>query len=119
MQDAGGYRFVYQPVIPGGRVVWKVVNAGRLVHRLTLLPLSDDLPPIDEQLHGEERQALTPFAGVPDRLPGETGTFATDLLPGHRYALICFNQDPDGVSHALKGMNSEFRTTGGQPAPSP
>jgi len=112
MQDVGRYRFEYDPVVPGGRVVFRVVNAGRLVHRLALVPLSEDFPPIDQQLHGSERQAITPFAGVPDRLPGETGTFAADLAPGHRYALICFVEDPDGVSHALKGMSSEFRTNG-------
>lgn len=112
MRDVGGYRIDYNPVIPAGRVVFKVVNAGRLVHRLALLPLPEDFPPIDEQLHGSERQTLTPFAGVPDHLPGETATFAVDLAPAQRYALVCFAEDPDGGSHALMGMNSEFRTTG-------
>lgn len=108
------FRFVYDNPIPAGHVVFEVRNVGKLPHRLSLLPLPEDLPPINEQLKGTERRGLSPFAGVPTRLPGDRGVFAAGLAPGVRYALVCFVVDADGVSHAQKGMSAEFRA-GGQP----
>jgi hypothetical protein len=110
------YRYEHEPSIPAGRVVFRFVNTGVYTHRPSLLPLDEDVPPIDEQLQSSERRIVLPFAGVPDRQPGESGTFAVDLEPGRRYALICFFRDPDGVTHARKGMTSEFRA-GGQVGP--
>lgn len=103
------YHFDYNPAIRSGRVVFRFVNEGQRFHRPALLPLPEDLPPIDVQLRGSKRRSISPFAGVYDRRPGATGTFAVDLVAGRRYALICYARDPDGSSHALKGMASEFR----------
>lgn len=103
------YAFDYNKAIPAGRVVFRAHNAGRLQHYLTLVPLPEDMPPINEQLHGTTRRNLDDFAGITTRLPGGRSSFAVDLVAGHRYALLCFIQDPDGVNHAFKGMNSEFR----------
>ncbi len=103
------YRFDYDPAIPAGRVVFEFFNAGHVEHRPVLLALPEDLPPIDIQLRGTERRGIAPFAGVPAQAPGEAGTFAVDLLPGRRYALICFARGADGEPHFLEGMNSEFR----------
>lgn len=104
------YRFEYKPVIPGGRVLFRVVNAGTHPHRLALVPLADDLPPIDAQLHGPVRESLAPFAGVRVMAPQTADSFAVDLVPGRRYAMVCFVKDPGSTeSHALMGMNSEFR----------
>lgn len=100
--------FGHSPNAPRGRVRMRMENVGRIDHRLVLAPLPEDFPPITQQLSGEERRPITPIAGIPDRAPGETGQFAVDLVPG-RYALICFYVDPDGKSHADKGMASEFR----------
>jgi len=108
------HRFEFDPVIPAGRVVFRMDNAGQAPHRLTLFPLPEDLPPIDVQLRGDQRRLLKPFAGIYDRPPGDTGTFAVDLAPGQRYAMICSLRDEDGQPHYLKGMASEFRTP---PAP--
>jgi hypothetical protein len=99
----------YDHAIPAGRVVFRFVNVGEEKHRPSLLPLPEDVPPIGEQLRGSERRAAVPFAGIREVEPGESGTFAVDLSPGQRYALICFAIAPDGESHALKGMSSEFR----------
>lgn len=104
------YRLIYRSsAIPAGRVVFRVVNDGRVMHELTLLRLPRDLPPINKQLHGHKRRILPPFAGVPDLQPGQADTFAVDLTAGQRYALICFDIAPDGQSDALNGMASEFR----------
>lgn len=103
------YGFRYDPHIPAGRVVFRFVNGGRLEHRPALLPLGEQLPPIAEQVRGTRRAAVTPFAGIPLRWPRQTGTFAVDLARGQRYAVLCFVREPDGTSHALKGMASEFR----------
>jgi len=101
------YRFDHGP-IPRGRVVFHVVNRGHVAHRMSVVPLPEDLPPIEVQLHGDDRRALSTLAAVPDTQPGDSAEVAVDLGPG-RYALICFITDPDGQSHALKGMASEFR----------
>jgi hypothetical protein len=104
------YHFDYNSSIPAGPAVFNVVNTGRIPHQMSLIRLDEDVPPIDVQLHGPNRRIVTPFAGVPLRNPGQDGTFAVNLVQGQRYAVICFLSDPwDGQSHALKGMNSEFR----------
>ena len=104
------YGFEYNPEVPSGRVVFRLVNAGRLAHQPDLIPLIEALPPIDQQVRGQERAVVTPFAGVRARQPGQVGTFAVDLEPGQRYAFVCFARDPDDdQSHALQGMTTEFR----------
>ncbi len=107
------YSFDYDQQVPSGRVVFRFVNDGDVAHQPDVVPLPDDLPPIDEQLRGDARAVVFPLAGVPTRDPGETGTFAVDLAPGARYAIICFARNRDGASHALLGMSSEFRAEGG------
>ena len=104
------YRFDYKEPVPSGRVVFRVRNAGRSRHSLTLLPLSEDIPPIAEQLRGRKRRIIAPLAGVHSLAPGSRDTFAADLVPGQRYALIDFSPSPSGQSNALRGMSSEFRT---------
>ncbi len=103
------YRYQFEQSVPSGRVVFRFRNVGNTEHRPVLLPLSDDLPPIQEQLRGDVRATAAPFAGVPPRQPGESGTFAVDLVPGQRYALVCFARDAEDQSHALLGMATEFR----------
>ncbi len=116
------YRFDFSTPIPAGRVVFLVRNRGELPHRLTLVPLAEDLPPLGEQLRGTTRQYIAPFAGISERAPvsqpGDSGMFAVDLVAGRRYGVICFVEDPDGQSHALKGMYAEFRA-GAEPAAPP
>jgi hypothetical protein len=97
--------------VPAGRVVFRVDNVGTLEHSLTLIAIPEDYPPLDEQLHGETRRGATTIQVLPRRKPGVPGTFAADLRPG-RYGFVCFVEDPDGVNHALKGMNAEFRVSG-------
>lgn len=104
------YRFDYDRDIPSERVVFRVHNAGDSPHQLTLFPLPEDVPPIEEQLRGEQRRFVEPFAGIYDRAPGDSGTFAVDLEPGTRYAMVCFLEAEDGEPHWMKGMASEFLT---------
>lgn len=103
------YHYQYDEPVPSGRVVFRFQNNGEVGHRPALLPLSDDLPPIQEQLRGETRATAAPFAGILPRQPGETGTFAVDLVPGQRYALICLARDSQDRPHATQGMAVEFR----------
>lgn len=103
------YSFNYDTAISAGRVLFRVTNTGREAHSLAMIPLSDDIPPIDQQVRGSQRLAVRPFAGVTARDSGESTTFAVDLVPGVRYALLCFVTDSDRVSHLLRGMTSEFR----------
>ncbi|MFN2569832.1 MAG: hypothetical protein ABR564_09580 [Candidatus Dormibacteria bacterium] len=102
------YSFDYHAPTQRGRVVFHMVNRGRLAHRLALVPLAEDFPPIRDQLQGTQRRFITEVAGIPDRPPGSDGTFAADLKPG-RYAFICFSTDPGGRTHASQGMAAEFR----------
>ncbi|PLS76769.1 MAG: hypothetical protein CYG61_00380 [Actinobacteria bacterium] len=103
------YRFDFDRPIPAGRVIFVVRNVGREDHKLTLVPLPEDFPPLDAQLHGSERRVLAPYAGVPDRRPDQDGAFAVDLVEGRRYGMICNLSTPSGGVHALEGMNAEFR----------
>lgn len=112
------YRFDHPARIPAGRVVFSVPNAGAVYHRLTLLPLEDDSPSIHDQIHDDEAQVFSPFAGTRAELPGQTGDFAVDLVAGQRYAMICTVRTPEGKAHAEIGMASEFRAGGG-PVPKP
>ena len=110
------YRFDFNAAaIHRGRVIFKVVNDGKLVHRLVLIPLPEDFPPIEQQLHGSVRQVVQEAVAIRNLEPpakgqqhGMSESFAFDLRPG-RYAFVSLYIDPDGVSQALKGMANEFR----------
>lgn len=99
--------FDFDRNLPRGRVVFKLHNAGRRVHRAALVYLPKGVPPILDQLRGSERMVVDELASVPNRPPGSTDSFAVNLDPG-RWAFVCFIIDPDGKSHAEKGMASEF-----------
>ncbi len=103
------FRYDYNHAIPSGRVIFRMVNTGRLVHQPNLFPLSDSVPPIVQQVTGDQRVVVAPFAGVLARKPGQVGTFAVDLVAGRRYAFVCFARTPDNQSHAKLGMATEFR----------
>jgi len=107
------YSFKVPDGIPAGRVVFRLRNAGEAHHRPALLPLDEELPPLDEQIRGTERATVSPFAGTRTRAPGATGLFAVDLAPDTRYGLVCFVRDDVVGSHALQGMYHEFRTPKG------
>jgi hypothetical protein len=103
----GEYAYQYEAPRSAGRLVFEIRNTGRLSHELVVVVLPEDVPPIDEQLHSENRIVIPNIASIAPQPPGGRGTFAVDLEPG-RYALLCFVREPDGEPHALKGMNSEF-----------
>lgn len=109
------YRFEYDAPVPAGRVVFRARNAGRVAHHLTMIPLPDDVASIDAQLRSSQRRFVRPFAGFSERAPGDTGTFAVDLVPGRRYAMICSVLDKNGEPHWRKGMASQFETTPARP----
>lgn len=104
------YVLDHQGEIPAGRAVLRIRNRSRLSHDLSLVALPEDVPPINEQLRSPGRRAVTTLARLPSRPPGSTDAFAVDLAPG-RYALLCFEQDGTGGTHALKGMAVEFRVS--------
>lgn len=112
------YRFVFDPPRAAGRAVFSLTNAGRLDHNLTFVPLTEDVPPILDQLRGSVRRPVDPEVQVPAVHPGGRTSFAVDLRPGQRYALICFlrdRDDPPNLNHALRGMAAEFRARGPLP----
>lgn len=102
------YGFDHPPLLPRGRVVLRVHNAGRLRHEMVLERLPEDFPPIDEQLRSKTRRAAPIIAYLHPLRPGASDAIAVDLTPG-RYAMVCFIEGRDGTTHARKGMNSEFR----------
>lgn len=108
------HRFEFKTPVPPGRVVFRFENAGQDPHNVIMIPLAEDLPPIEVQLRGSERRLVEPFAGIYDRPPGDSGAFAVDLFPDQRYAMVCSLTAEDGQPHWMKGMVTEFRTL---PAP--
>ncbi len=104
-------RFTFDPAIPTGRVVFEVRNVGKVLHNVVILPLPENLPPLEEQLRGQDRQFVEPFASVRPVRPGDSRSIAVDLGPGRRYGIICSVTDAEGKSHALKGMSAEFRAS--------
>lgn len=102
------YGLSYTRPIPAGRVVFHIVNTGDHVHRLALLPLSEDVPPILEELRNDTGRSVTLQGRVPNLQPGQTGMFAVDLKKGQRYALVDFSRDPTGRLHGERGIASEF-----------
>ncbi len=102
------YHFAVTPSAPTGRAVFRVFNAGRLDHDLTLEQLPSDFPPINAQLHSSTRRGAPAIALMPTLHPGQSDTFAADLSPG-RYAILSSMTGRDGVVDALKGMNAEIR----------
>lgn len=106
------YRLVYSGRIPGGRATFSVSNSGRDPHRLGLYELASDAPPIAELLRQPDWQArLTPVAVMPELAAGASGTFAADLDPPARYALVSTSTGPQGRSDAILGMAGELRLT--------
>jgi len=103
------YRFDYVPPTQAGRVVFRVVNAGREAHVLSISAVPDDLPPIDAWLRGPVGGSITRVAEIPPQDPGQRKVFAVDLKPGTRYAFLCSLRTVDRELHTLKGMSSEFR----------
>lgn len=101
------YAFDVVPEVAPGRAVFRVRNEGAILHSLTLVPLPDDFPPLDEAARSDTGRAVGTLARVRELDPGESATFAADLAPG-RYGLVCFVPDDDGVVHAAKGMNAEI-----------
>ncbi|MEJ7763985.1 MAG: hypothetical protein WKF86_00655 [Acidimicrobiales bacterium] len=100
-------------------MVFRVVNRGAQEHELTMVPLPDDVPPVAEQIGSGNPRLVTPLARVPPRQPGENGSFAVDLVPGRRYALVCYVRNAEGKPHASIGMSSEFRAGPGLAAEAP
>lgn len=94
--------------LDAGRVVFEARNEGEEAHELVVVPLEEDMPPLEQQLRGDERRSVGTLALLPALDPGEAGMFAVDLEAG-RYGLLCFVEGPEGVPHALRGMHTEFR----------
>lgn len=103
------YRFDYPPVVPSGRVLFRITNAGKELHDLIMVPLPEEDPPLAAMLADNMRQVLTPYAGIRDQVRGAGATFAVDLVAGRRYAMLCVLADAQGRSHSVLGMASEFR----------
>lgn len=106
--------------VPAGRVIFRITNAGRAAHRLALIPLPEDFPPLEEELANEQGRSAPLQARVPDLPPGAVGMFAADLIAGQRYALVDFSRSAEGTVHARLGVAAEFRPReGAGPAASP
>lgn len=105
------FRFEYSKSIPRGRVIFEAINAGKLEHRMTLVPLPDDFPPVDVQRRNrdpEKSRTIDPVATSTPVPPGGRASFAVNLGP-YRYALFCLLAEEDGKSHYRAGMVSEFK----------
>lgn len=92
-----------------GRIVLRVTNNGALSHRLLVIPLPEDFPPVLEQVRGQARRHVDPLAAMPSIGKGRSRSLAVDLAPG-RYALVCpLTDSRTHEAHARRGMAAEIR----------
>lgn len=96
--------------VPAGRVVFTVRNVGEHDHRFTLAPIDNDRPPMEQDVADETERPIRQLARVPTLQPGESGTFAVDLAPDQRYAMLDYAEAPDGTQYMDLGVVGEFRT---------
>jgi hypothetical protein len=123
-------------VVPAGRQLWQVVNAGTALHEIAILPVPADAraeqveAALMAALHAEtagehfEGQAapadlgaswadwrLRLLHGVGVTSPGRSVWAPFDLVPG-TYAAVCFVPDPvSGTPHLMMGMTELFTVT--------
>lgn len=104
------YAVVPRPaVVAKGRVVLEVANRGKRNHRLLIIPLPKDFPPVLEQVRGGTRRFVEPLGTLPNTAPGRTRSIALDLAPG-RYGLVCpLNEPGTNEAYSKKGMAAEVR----------
>jgi uncharacterized cupredoxin-like copper-binding protein len=95
--------------LPAGRVVFRLAAVGEEAHTPFLVALDDGASPIAQYLLETDRPTIKGFANVSQVAPGAIGTFAVDLEPGRRYALVCNFRAPDGHIHAELGETWEAR----------
>ena len=109
------YAFRVDPVLPAGRRVIQVTNAGTHAHELVLFRLAEGKTP--EDLLAWASRLIGPPPGVPsggttELAPGGVNYVTADLVPGE-YALVCFVHTPgDPLSHAARGMTRQIRVRG-------
>ena len=102
------YRFDHPPEIAAGRVIFRIHNAGEIDHKLEMVVLPEDFEgTLDAQLHSDVRVPLAGVASIARQRPSDDEVFAVDLPPG-KYGFLCFTEFPEGGTHALRGMSSQF-----------
>ncbi|HUP68300.1 MAG TPA: hypothetical protein VM142_00630 [Acidimicrobiales bacterium] len=106
--DMSEYRFDHPAVVPRGRVVFRIGNSGKLLHRFLLVPVPPGAPPVATLAKGRLGSLPNTIASSPSYPPGARAGLAVDLRPG-RYGLFCIIVDDDRMFHFEKGMASEFR----------
>jgi hypothetical protein len=108
------YAFVYdQAALTSGNFGFNVTNQGQQDHEVVIVgledgaALSDVVDSVEETGELPAEAELVLFGGIFE--PGTTGTaiLPERLEPG-RYALVCFLPSPDGIAHAVLGMQAEF-----------
>lgn len=106
------YSIAAPSVVPAGRALFRVRNAGHIDHQLSVVALPDDFPvTFQAQFDSPNRIALPVLIQLPRQRPGQTDSpngsevFAIDLAPG-RYGLMCSLVDADQVGHERKGMTA-------------
>ena len=104
------HHYDFDADIHAGRTVFVAHNTGRAVHSIQLFPVADDVPPVDEQIHGDRRVEVVHYAAIQVKAGG-TATFAVDLEPKQRYFMLDFNFKSGTRVWALDGLDAEFRAT--------
>jgi hypothetical protein len=104
--------------VPSGTVTFTATNEGPdaehelVVLRTNLAP--DALPTKDDASVDEDGQGLEIVGEIPEFPPGQTGTVALPLAPGH-YVLICnlvTEENGQLESHYAFGMRTALTVTG-------
>ena len=112
------FSFTGPATAPAGNVGFQLTNIGRANHEMAIFK-GDSYDTMPKNEHGTVETAQLPagtVVGEVDRFPGggQTCSGVFDLDPG-KYVLICnieFQNGPQVVSHAGRGMVMNFEVTG-------
>lgn len=105
--------------VPAGRVVLAFENTGEKPHRVVMIPMGADWPPIHQELANDIERPMRIRARIGFLDPGEMATIAVELADGQRYALLDPSEAPDGRQYMDVGVAGEFRagSADGQASP--
>jgi hypothetical protein len=115
--SASEYKFEAPDQIPAGLTTFRMANAGKEIHHVTLIKL-DSGKTYNDLMEGMKNMKpgtpppgwVIPAGGPNAAAPTSTSSLTQVMQPGN-YAIVCFVPDAKGVPHVMKGMSKALTVT--------